>query len=85
MAVTLGFQIFETVKDFQTGQPIAVEVMDIIQDVAGGVCFLVEAGSGIAALCGAQVCAVVPVVGLIFAVVGIIVSIVSIFIHRKEP
>ncbi len=85
MAAVLAFQILETVKDFNSGQPVAVEVLDIIQAVSNGVCFLAEAGAGIIALCGAQVCSVIPVVGAIFAFVGIVTAIVSIFIKRKEP
>jgi hypothetical protein len=85
MAGALGFQIFETVKDFESGQTVAVEVMDIIQDVSCGICFLAEAGSGIVALCGAEVCSAIPVVGTVFAVVGIVAAVVSIFIHRKQP
>ena len=85
MAAALGFQIYETVKDFESGQPPAIQAMDIIQDISCGVCFLVEAGSGVAALCGIEVCSAIPVVGVIFAVVGIIAAVVMLFLHRKQP
>ncbi len=85
MAAALGFQIYETVQDFKSGQPAAVEAMDIIQDISCGVCFLAEAGAGVAALCGVSVCSAVPVVGVVFAVVGIVAAIVTLFLHRKEP
>lgn len=85
MAAALGFQIFETVRDFNSGQPAGIEAMDVIQDISCGIGFLAEAGGGIAALCGMEVCSAIPVVGIICAVVGIIAAVVMIFIKRKEP
>lgn len=85
MAAALGFQIYETIKDFENGQPVPIEVADIIQDVSCGVCFLAEAGSGILGLCGIEVCSGIPVVGVIFAVVGIITAIVMLFFPHKQP
>lgn len=85
MAAALGIQIFETVKDFNEGQPADIKAMDIIQDISCGVCFCAEAGAGIAALCGVEVCSAIPVVGVVFAVVGIIAAIVMLFLKRKEP
>lgn len=85
MAAALGFQIYETVKDFNEGQPASIEAMDIIQDISCGMCFLADAGMGIAALCGAQVCSAIPVVGVIFAVVGLIAAVVMLFLKRKQP
>lgn len=80
--VCTGFQI---ANDFSTGQPVAIKVLDIIEMAANGVAFLVETGAGIAALAGAEVCSVIPVIGIVAAVVGIVVALVAIFIHRKQP
>lgn len=85
MAAALGFQIYETAKDFASGQPPAIKAMDIIEDISCGICFLAEAGSGVIALCGGAVCSAIPVVGTIFAVVGIIAAVVMLFLHRKQP
>jgi hypothetical protein len=80
--VCTGIQI---ANDFTTGQSTVLKVFDILEGVANGVAFLVEAGVGIAALCGAEVCSVIPVIGVVAAVVGVIIAIVTLFIHRKQP
>jgi hypothetical protein len=85
MGVAAGFAVYQTVVDFNSGQSVAIETLDIIDTIATGVAFLVDAGSGIAALCGATVCSAIPVAGVIIAAVGIIVAFVLIWIHRNEP
>ncbi|PZF72648.1 hypothetical protein [Taibaiella soli] len=76
---------FEVAKDFASGQPVSIKVLDILSVVANGVAFLAEAGAGIAALAGIEVCSAIPVVGVVAAVVGIGVAIALIFIHRTPP
>ena len=80
--VSIGFEI---ANDLSTGQSVAMICLDIIEEVATGVAFLVEAGAGIAALAGATVCSVIPVIGIVAAVVGIVAAIVTLCIHRKQP
>jgi len=80
--VCTGFQI---ANDFSTGQPVAVKVLDIMEMVANGVAFLAEAGAGLAALAGIEVCSVIPIIGIVAAIVGIAIAIVSIFIKRTPP
>jgi hypothetical protein len=80
--VCTGFQI---AKDFSTGQPVAIKALDIIQQVANGVAFLVESGAGVVGLLGVEVCSVIPVIGVVAAVVGVVVTVVSMFIHKKQP
>ena len=80
--VVTGFQI---ANDFDTNQPTAVKVFDILEEVALGVAFLAEAGAGIAAMLAVEVCAIVPVIGTVALVVGVIVCFVLLFIHRKPP
>ena len=74
---------FEVAKDFETGQPTALKVFDILETVANGIAFLAEAGAGIAGLLGVEVCSVVPVIGVVAAVAGIVFAFVTMFIHRK--
>lgn len=80
--VVTGFQI---ANDFDTNQPTAVKVFDILEEVALGVAFLAEAGAGIAAMLAVEVCAIIPVIGTVALVVGVIVCFVLLFIHRKPP
>lgn len=80
--VATGFQI---ANDFATGQPPVIKAFDIISEVANGVAFLIEAGSGIAMLAGATICSVIPIIGAVAAVVGILVAFILQFIHRKPP
>lgn len=79
--VATGFQISE---DFRSGQPIAIEALDICEEIANGVCFF-AAGAGAFALAGFEVCAAIPVVGAVAAIVGIIIAIVLLCIHRNPP
>ncbi|WP_127534454.1 hypothetical protein [Paenibacillus kobensis] len=80
--VCTGFQI---ASDFSQGQPVAVKVLDILEIVATGIAFLVEAGLGLAAMAGVTVCSAIPVIGVVAAVVGIAIAIVSLFVHRNPP
>lgn len=80
--VCTGFQI---ASDFSSGQPVAIKVLDILEMVSNGVAFLVELGSGAAALLGAEVCSAIPVIGVVAVVVGIVIAVVSMFIHRNPP
>lgn len=81
-AVVTGFAI---ANDFATGQPASIIALDIISEISTAVSFIVEVGSGIAALLGVEVLAAIPVIGVIAAVVGILVSFIMLFIHRNPP
>jgi hypothetical protein len=80
--VVLGFQ---TANDFATGQPPAVKVFDILEIVATGSAFIVEAGIGIAAIAGSTVASWIPVVGAVLCIAAIVFSFVSLFLDRKPP
>ena len=81
-AVLSGFQ---TARDIETGQPLSIKVLNIVEDVAVGVGFLVEAGSGAAALAGFEVASMISVVRVIAAEVGIVVAVAMMCLKRKPP
>ncbi|HRI79087.1 MAG TPA: hypothetical protein PLR06_06070 [Cyclobacteriaceae bacterium] len=80
--VATGFQIAD---DFKTDQPWDIKVLDILEEVSNGVCFLISAGATIAGIAGVEVASFIPIVGIVVAVVGIIIALVLTFIHRKPP
>ena len=75
--VGAGFQI---ANDFATGQPVVVQVFDILSEVANGVALAAEI-AGLAF----QTLDFIPVVGVVAAVVGILISFILSFIHRTPP
>lgn len=82
-AVVTGFSIAD---DFASGQPASVLALDIISEISTAVSFIVEVGSGIAAIAGVEILSAIPVIGgAIAAVVGVLVSIIMLFIHRNPP
>ncbi len=80
--VAAGYQI---AHDFSSGQSTAVITFDILGGAANGIAFLVEAGSGIAALAGIEIASLIPVIGVVAAVVGIVAALVGLFLPRKHP
>lgn len=84
LAAATAFAIYQTVLDFQNGESVAIKTLQIIQTVSTGIVFLIEAGSGIAALAGVTVCSAIPIVGVAIMVIGLIVSIVLMFLPRKK-
>ena len=84
LAAATAFAIYQTVLDFQNGESVAIKTLQIIQTVSTGIVFLIEAGSGIAALAGATVCSAIPIVGVAIMVIGLITSIVLMFLPRKK-
>ncbi len=80
--VVTGFQI---ANDFETGQSATIKTLDILQEIASGIAFLAEAGAGIAALIGIEVCSAIPVIGVVAAVIGIALAVALMFIHRNPP
>ena len=77
-----GYQIYQ---DFSSNQSMTIKALDIIELIANSAAFLVEAGSGMAAMMGVEVGSIIPGIGIVVAVVGIIIAIVTLFIHRKPP
>jgi len=80
--VVTGFQIAD---DFKTNQPWDIKMLDILQEISNGVCFLVSAGVTIAGLIGVEVASFIPVIGVVVAVIGIVIAIVELFVHRDPP
>ena len=84
LAAATAFAVYQTILDFQNGESVAIKTLQIIQTVSTGIVFLIEAGSGIAALAGVTVCSAIPIVGVAIMVIGLIVSIVLMFLPRKK-
>jgi len=80
--VATGFQIQ---NDFDTGQPPVIKAFDILEEISGGVAFMVEGVVTIAAIVGVEVLSAIPVVGEVAAVIGVIIAFVMLFIHRNPP
>lgn len=76
---------FEIANDFKTGQPWDIKMLDILEEISNGVCFLISAGVTIAGLIGAEVASFIPVIGIVVAVIGIVIAIVELFVHRDPP
>lgn len=84
MAAALAFSIYQTIIDFSRGESTAIKVLQIIETVSTGIVFLIEAGTGIAALASVSVCSVIPIVGCAIMIIGLIVMIVLAFLPRKR-
>ncbi|GHU51806.1 hypothetical protein FACS1894132_00050 [Clostridia bacterium] len=81
MAAAVGLSIWQTYEDFKTGAGTVIETLDVISTVATGIAFAAE---GIA-ICVSEVCAAIPVVGIVAAIVGIAISFAELFIKRDVP
>ncbi|TQS80808.1 hypothetical protein A3206_07825 [Candidatus Methanomassiliicoccus intestinalis] len=85
MGAALGFCIYQTILDFNSGQSTVIKVFEIIDVVCTGLGFFAEIGSGIAGLAGsALVSSAFSVFGIALMAVGIIISLVLAFLPRKQ-